>query len=71
VIQADIRRLQQSPCLYPVGQHPGVRELPCAGGYRALYEVNPSRTSQPSAQVLACRIFNSCPAAKRMLRTSG
>jgi plasmid stabilization system protein ParE len=40
-IRADIRRLQQFPCLYPVGEHPGVRELPCADGYRALYEVIP------------------------------
>jgi plasmid stabilization system protein ParE len=38
-IWVAIERLRQHPCLYPVGQHPGVRELPCDGGYRALYEV--------------------------------
>jgi plasmid stabilization system protein ParE len=40
-IGADIRRLQHFPCRWPAGQHPGVRELPCAGGYRELYEVIP------------------------------
>ena len=40
-IRAAINRLRQHPCRYPVGQHPGVRELPCDGGYRALYEVLP------------------------------
>lgn len=40
-IRAAINRLREHPCLYPVGQHPGVRELPCDGGYRAMYEVRP------------------------------
>lgn len=40
-IWTAIERLCQHPCLYPVGQHPGVRELPCDGGYRAPYEVHP------------------------------
>jgi plasmid stabilization system protein ParE len=38
-IWAAIEKLREYPCLYPVGQHPGVRELPCDGGFRALYEV--------------------------------
>ena len=41
VIRADVRRLQQQPCLRPVGDHPGVRELPAAGGYRVFYKVEP------------------------------
>lgn len=40
-IRAAINRLLEHPCRYPVGRHPGVRELPCDGGYRALYEVVP------------------------------
>jgi plasmid stabilization system protein ParE len=40
-IRADIRRLQQQPCLWPVGDHSGVRELPAAGGYRVFYKVEP------------------------------
>jgi plasmid stabilization system protein ParE len=40
-IRADIRRLRLHPCLWPIGDHSGVRELPCAGGHRALYRVNP------------------------------
>src|SRR5580700_530346 len=41
VIRDSIERLCEHPCLWPVGQHAGVRELPCEGGYRALYEVIP------------------------------
>jgi plasmid stabilization system protein ParE len=37
---AAIRRLKQHPCRYPVGQHPGVRELP-SEGYRVMYRVVP------------------------------
>jgi plasmid stabilization system protein ParE len=40
-IRAAIRRLKQYPCLFPVGQYSGVRELSCDGGYRALYRVAP------------------------------
>lgn len=38
-IRSSIERLREHPCLWPVGQHAGVRELPCEGGYRVLYEV--------------------------------
>ena len=48
-IRADIRRLRQHPCQWPVGEHPGVRELPCAGGYRVLYEVIPDTGSSATA----------------------
>lgn len=37
-IRAATNWLKQQPCLYRVGQHPGVRELLCDDGYRALYE---------------------------------
>jgi len=40
-IRADIRRLQQHPCLWPAGDHPSVRELPAAGGYHVFYKVEP------------------------------
>ena len=40
-IWAAIERLRDHPCRYPVRQHRGVRELPCDGGYRALYRVHP------------------------------
>ena len=48
-IRADIRRLKQHPCQCPVGEHPGARELPCAGGYRVLYEVIPDTGSSATA----------------------
>jgi plasmid stabilization system protein ParE len=57
-IRAAINRLKQRPCLYPVGQHPGVRELPCDGGYRALYEVLPDTGRDETAgDVLVLRVF--------------
>ena len=57
-IRADIRRLKQHPCLYPVGQRPGVRELPCDGGYRALYRVTPDTgRDQTAGDVLVLRVF--------------
>jgi len=40
-IRATFLRLRHHPCLFPVGDNPGVRELPCDGGYRALYRVDP------------------------------
>jgi plasmid stabilization system protein ParE len=40
-IRTAINRLREHPCLFPVGAHPGVRELPCDGGYRALYRLFP------------------------------
>ncbi len=57
-IRADIRRLKQHPCRYPVGLHPGVRELPCAGGYRALYRVTPDTGRDETAgDVRVLRVF--------------
>jgi len=57
-IRAAIRRLKRHPCLYPVGQYPGVRELPCDGGYRALYRVIPDTGRDETAgDVRIMRVF--------------
>jgi plasmid stabilization system protein ParE len=57
-IRAAINRLRQHPCLYPIGDHPGVRELPCAGGYRALYRVTPDTGRNDTAgDVRILRVF--------------
>ena len=58
-IWAAIDRLRESPCLYPVGNYPGVRELPCNGGYRAMYyEVRPDTGRNDTAgDVHVLRVF--------------
>jgi plasmid stabilization system protein ParE len=57
-IRAAINRLRQQPCLHAFGEHPGVRELPCEGGYRALYEVHPDTgRSETAGDVLVLRVF--------------
>jgi hypothetical protein len=57
-IWTAIERLCLHSCLYPAGQHPGVRELPCAGGYRALYEVRPDTGRDETAgDVRVLRVF--------------
>jgi plasmid stabilization system protein ParE len=57
-IRTAINRLCEHPCLYPVGQHPGVRELPCNGGYRALYEVHPDTgRNETAGDVRVLRVF--------------
>jgi plasmid stabilization system protein ParE len=57
-VRADIRQLKQHPCRYPAGQHPGVRELPCDGGYRALYRVHLDTGRDATAgDVLVLRVF--------------
>jgi plasmid stabilization system protein ParE len=57
-IRAAINRLREHPCLYPVGQRPGVRELPCAGGYRVLYRVNPDTgLDETAGDVRVLRVF--------------
>ena len=53
-----IERLREHPCRYPVVQHRGVRELPCAGGYRALYRVAPDTGRDETAgNVRVLRVF--------------
>jgi ParE toxin of type II toxin-antitoxin system, parDE len=57
-IRAAINRLRQYPCLYSTGEHPGVRELPCDGGYRALYRVAPDTGHNDTAgDVVVLRVF--------------
>jgi len=57
-IRAAVNRLREHPCLHPVGQHAGARELPCEGGYRALYEVHPDTGRDETAgDVLVLRVF--------------
>ncbi len=41
-IRAAINRLRQGPCVFPVVDQARVRELPCEGGYHALYRVRPN-----------------------------
>jgi plasmid stabilization system protein ParE len=57
-IVTAIESLRDHPCRWPLGRHPGVRELPCAGGYRALYVVNLDTGSNETAgDVLVLRVF--------------
>lgn len=57
-IRAAINRLREHPCRYPIGEHPGVRELPCVGGYRAMYEIYPDADHDETAgDVLVLRVF--------------
>lgn len=57
-IRAAVNRLKQRPCLYPIGPHAGVRELPCDGGYRVLYEVLPDTgLDETAGHVLVLRVF--------------
>jgi plasmid stabilization system protein ParE len=57
-VRAAIGRLPRHPCLYPVGEHSGVRELPCAGGYRVLYEAHPDTgRNETTGDVLVLRVF--------------
>ena len=57
-VQSSIRGLQQHPCRYPIGDDPGVRELPCPHGYRALYEVHPDTSRNETAgDVTVLRVF--------------
>jgi plasmid stabilization system protein ParE len=57
-IRADIRRLQQQPCLWPVGDHPGVRELRAAGGHRVFYKVGPDTGHDDTAgDVRVLRVY--------------
>jgi plasmid stabilization system protein ParE len=57
-IWTAIERLREHPCRYPVGKHRGVRELPCDGGYRALYRVIPDTDrNETSGDVRVLRVF--------------
>ena len=57
-IWTAIERLRHHPSLYPAVQHPGVREMPCEGGYRALYRVRPDTGRDETAgDVQILRVF--------------
>jgi plasmid stabilization system protein ParE len=57
-IRTSINRLRKHPCMFAVGHLPGVRELPCAGGYRALYQVTPDTGRNDTAgNVFVLRIY--------------
>jgi plasmid stabilization system protein ParE len=57
-IWTAIEQLREQPCLWAVGQHPGVRELPRAGAYRAFYEVHPDTGRDETAgDVLVLRLY--------------
>jgi plasmid stabilization system protein ParE len=57
-IWSSIEDLREHPCRYPASQHPGVRELPCDGGYRALYQVHPDTgRDETCGDVRVLRVF--------------
>lgn len=57
-IRTASNRLRDYPCLYAIGDHPGVRELPCPGGYRALHDVSPDTGRNDTAgDVRVLRVF--------------
>jgi len=57
-IWASIEALVDRPCQWPVGAHRGVRELPCTGGWRALYEVDPDTGHNATAgDVRVLRVY--------------
>ena len=58
MIATAIERLRGHPCRYPFGDHSGVRELPCSGGYRALYRVQTDTGRDETAgDVVVLRVF--------------
>jgi plasmid stabilization system protein ParE len=57
-IWTAIEHLREQPCLWPLGQHTGVRELPCAGGYRAFYAIRPDTGRNDTAgDVVVLRVY--------------
>ena len=52
-----IEQLREFPGLAALGRHPGVRELPCAGGYRALRRGRPRRRPQRNRRRRAGGVF--------------
>ena len=57
-ILSAIEGLRDHPCRWPLGRHPGVRERPCVGGWRALYEVDPDTGRDETAgDVRVLRVY--------------
>jgi plasmid stabilization system protein ParE len=66
-IRAAINGLRGNPCVCPIGQHAGVRELPCDGGYRALYRVtNDTGYNESAGDVQVLRVFGPGQARERL-----
>lgn len=56
-IRAAVRDLKQHPCMWPEGEHSGVREYPVAG-HMIMYEVSPDTgDSRTAGDVVVLRIF--------------
>jgi len=56
-IRGSIRALRQAPCLWAIGDHPDIREIPVEG-YRVLYMVEPDTGSNETAgDVIVLRLF--------------
>ena len=57
-LRAAIQRLRQDPARYPVGEHPGVREMPTESGHRVMYVVTPDTGHRDGAgDVFVLRVF--------------
>lgn len=57
LIRSAIQRLKRGPCLYPFGDYPGVREMPCQG-HRVIYVATPDTgINKTAGDVLVLRVF--------------
>lgn len=66
-VRTAINQLRTNPCRHPVGDHPDVRELPCKGGYRALYEVRPDTgRNETAGDVQVLRVFGPGQSSERL-----
>ncbi len=53
-----IEDLRDHPCRWQLSRHSGVRERPCAGGWRTFYEVDPDTGRDDTAgDVRVLRIY--------------
>jgi plasmid stabilization system protein ParE len=65
-IRTAIRRLKKSPCLFAVGVHPHVRELPVAG-HRVMYVIEPDTGRNDTAgDVIVLRVFGPGQSRERL-----
>jgi plasmid stabilization system protein ParE len=64
---ASIEQLREYPCLSAIGRHQGVRERPCAGGYRVFYAVHPDTGRNDTAgEVRVLRVFGPGQSRERL-----
>ena len=55
---ATTQRLKRNPCLYPVCDRPGIREMPADGEHRVFYTVIPDTGRSSTAGIVTIlRIF--------------